>query len=241
MCELNRMVRPCVAERVQQLHHVHPLARVHAVERLVQQQHLRVVHQRGGDPGALPHALGVGARSAGPARRSSRPARAPAGRPPPGRAAGAAWRWPSTNSLRGQEAVHRLALADQAELRGRRPGCARSARRRRSPSPRDGGEEAGHHVQHRGLAGAVRAEQAGDARRRGSCVTSLTATTLPYQRDTFCSSTVLTARPPSGSGSSSSRQAATRATASIGVHRAELADDQVRCSAAVEQPRRRPR
>ena len=36
-----------------------PLARVHPVERLVEQQHLRVVHQRGGDPGALPHALGV--------------------------------------------------------------------------------------------------------------------------------------------------------------------------------------
>ena len=37
-----------------------PLPRVHAVERLVQQQHLRVVHERRGHPGALPHALGVG-------------------------------------------------------------------------------------------------------------------------------------------------------------------------------------
>ena len=49
-----------LALRVQQVHHVQPLARVHAVERLVQQHDLRVVHQRGGHLDPLPHALGVG-------------------------------------------------------------------------------------------------------------------------------------------------------------------------------------
>ena len=49
-----------LALSVQQIHHVQPLARVHAVERLVQQHDLGVVHERRGHLDALPHALGVG-------------------------------------------------------------------------------------------------------------------------------------------------------------------------------------
>ena len=45
----------------QQGHQVQPLARVDAVERLVEQQHRRVVDQRRGELDPLAHALGVGA------------------------------------------------------------------------------------------------------------------------------------------------------------------------------------
>ena len=45
MCDENRIVRPWRASVAEQLHHVQPLARVHAVERLVEQQDLRVVHE----------------------------------------------------------------------------------------------------------------------------------------------------------------------------------------------------
>ena len=43
----------------QQLHHVQPLARVHAVERLVEEQDRRVVDERAGELDPLAHALGV--------------------------------------------------------------------------------------------------------------------------------------------------------------------------------------
>ena len=48
------------AHLLQQAHQVQPLAGVDAVEGLVEQQHGRLVHQRGRQLGALPHALGVG-------------------------------------------------------------------------------------------------------------------------------------------------------------------------------------
>src|SRR6266566_9002901 len=51
--------RPALgAELVEQVHHVQALPRVHPVERLVEQQHLRVVHQRRGHLDPLAHALG---------------------------------------------------------------------------------------------------------------------------------------------------------------------------------------
>ena len=55
----SRGPRPAIC--AQQVHHVQPLARVHPVERLVEQQDRRVVDQRRGDLDPLPHALGVGA------------------------------------------------------------------------------------------------------------------------------------------------------------------------------------
>jgi len=58
MCEENSYGGTLAGHPVQQVHHVHPLPRVHPVERLVQQQHVRLVHERGGDPGPLSHALG---------------------------------------------------------------------------------------------------------------------------------------------------------------------------------------
>ena len=54
-------MRPSAAIVPQQLEHVQPLARVHAVEGLVEDEHRGVVHERGGDLDALAHALGVGA------------------------------------------------------------------------------------------------------------------------------------------------------------------------------------
>ena len=67
----------------QQLHHVQPLAWVHAVEGFVEQQHGGVVDQCAGQLGTLAHALGVGAdgpvggileldRGDGPGRRRRR-------------------------------------------------------------------------------------------------------------------------------------------------------------------------
>jgi hypothetical protein len=150
---------PAVAECVQQLHHVHPLPRVHPVERLVEQQHLRLVHQRGRHPGALPHALGEGFDAA-VLRVGHLDQGECAGRR--GRGVGQLLHLGAGHHELpgGEEPVDRLALGDQAEgavdLRvapgGRAVDGDGAAGRR---------EEAGHHVQHCRLAGAVRAEQAG--------------------------------------------------------------------------------
>ena len=43
----------------QEVHHVQPLARVHAIERLVEDEHRWVVDERGGDLHALAHPLRV--------------------------------------------------------------------------------------------------------------------------------------------------------------------------------------
>ena len=127
--------------------------------------------------------------------------------------------------VRGEEAVHRLALADQAEP-AVDVGVAPGRRAVDGDRAAGRGEEAGHHVQHRGLAGAVRAEQAGDPGAEASCVMSLTATTLPYQRETFCKlHGASSARPPSGSGpATAAMQAATRRDGLDGVDRAVTAD-----------------
>ena len=100
MCELNSTVRPSSPIRLQQVHQVQPLPRVHAVERLVEQQHRRVVHQRGRHLDALPHALGVGADLAVLRRRPSRPVSSARALRPPGRPAGAARRWPARTPSR---------------------------------------------------------------------------------------------------------------------------------------------
>ena len=119
----------------------------------------------------------------------------------------------STNSLGGEEAVHRLAFGDQAQGAvdgGVAPGGHavdghRAARRR---------QEAGHHVQHRGLAGAVRAEQAGHPGLQGHAdvvdrddVAVPAGDVLQFD-DAHCMSrcgarktgSLPTGRPPSGSG-----------------------------------------
>ena len=62
--------------------------------------------------------------------------------------------------------------------------------------PADGARKPAIMWMQRGLAGAVGAEQAGDARADRSCVTSLTATTLPYQRETSSSSSTVIGRSP---------------------------------------------
>jgi hypothetical protein len=43
------------------VHHLQTLARIHAVERLVEQKNLRIMNERAGDLDALPHSLRVGA------------------------------------------------------------------------------------------------------------------------------------------------------------------------------------
>ena len=57
----NRIDAPGGGQPAQQVHHVQSLPRVHAVERLVEQQDRRFVDERGGDLDALTHALRVGA------------------------------------------------------------------------------------------------------------------------------------------------------------------------------------
>jgi hypothetical protein len=151
-----------VGHRVQQIHHVQPLARVHAVERLVQEQRRRVVHQRRGYPDPLPHALGERLDTAvlgvghldvvdGPAGRGRR-----IGQPVQLRAR-------QHELPRGEEAVHVLLLGDQAQpaVDVRVPPARLAADRHRAARRR---QQAGHHVQQRRLAGAVRPEQARDAR-----------------------------------------------------------------------------
>ena len=59
MCELNRITRPSSAIRAEQLHHVEALARIHPVERLVEEQDRGVVDQGAGDLDPLAHPLGV--------------------------------------------------------------------------------------------------------------------------------------------------------------------------------------
>ena len=72
--------------RPEQVDHVQALARVHAVERLVEQQDLGLVDERAGDLGTLAHALGVGAdRPVGRAGQVDRGDRVP--RPHAGREA----------------------------------------------------------------------------------------------------------------------------------------------------------
>src|SRR5215471_9146979 len=152
--------RPALlAELVQQVHHVQPLPWVHAVERLVEQQHLRVVHQRAGHPDPLPHALGVGGDL--PVLRGGHLHDLDG--PPGGRAGVGQLVQPRAGGDElgpGEERVHRVTLGHQPE----RPVDVRVAPARGAADGELAArrcEKPGDHVQHRGLPGAVRAEQAG--------------------------------------------------------------------------------
>ena len=143
----------------QEVHHVQPLARVHAVERLVEDQDGRIVDERRGDLDPLPHALRVAAdRAAGgigaarPSRWRARPrppasgtpcsarrgdartaARSGTDRPP--RARGRS-RCAGRSRGGARSAVPSRRTLAGATARGSRPSCgaASSCRRRSGPS-----------------------------------------------------------------------------------------------------------
>ncbi|CAM5739353.1 hypothetical protein SAFG77S_01449 [Streptomyces afghaniensis] len=148
-----------IAHAPQQVHELHALAGVHAVEGLVQQEQRRVVDQGGGHLHALAHALGVRLDLA-----VLRVLHLDRGERPLGRLGAQAVQLGvgEDELLPGEEVVHRLPLGDDADVlvdllvaphrlavEGDRAG--------------GGGQEAAHHVDEGGLAGAVGAEQAGDA------------------------------------------------------------------------------
>ena len=116
----------------------------------------------------------------------------------------------SARRCRSALARDELAPGEVAEAQPRARGPARSGGRSRccarpaAPSSvtvtGGRGEEARHHRDQRRLAGAVGPEQAGDAGADRTCETSLTATTLPNQREAESRTRSLIATPPSGSG-----------------------------------------
>ena len=79
-CELTITVRPSAPSCLNSVDEVHALHRVGAVQRLVEHEHVRVAHERGGDLGALAHALAERRRPADRRRRASRPCAALVGR-----------------------------------------------------------------------------------------------------------------------------------------------------------------
>jgi len=156
---------PGIAKRGDQFDHVQALARVEAGERFVEQQHVRVVHNRLRDLDPLAHPLRVrrhGARVVGVHLDQVEGA---TGRSP---AVGDALQCRSEGdeidrSLVGEQ---RLLLRDEADLTTGRTVGARvlakhldaAFRRRR---------QAGDHPQHRALSSPVRAEQCRHARADG--------------------------------------------------------------------------
>ena len=156
---------PLAAHPAQECHQVQPLAGVDAVERLVEQEHGRVVHQRRGELRPLAHALGVGADPApgrlGHLDHLERPLGGGPG---------------VVEAVQLGVGQHELAPGEVAEAQlalGHQPDG--SVRVRPAPDgltvegdgARRRGEEAGHQRDDRGLACAVRAEQAGDAGAHG--------------------------------------------------------------------------
>src|SRR5215470_14444520 len=153
--------RPALfAEPVQQVHHVQPLPRIHAVKRLVQQQDRRIVDQRRRHLDPLAHALGVGGDP--PVLRVGHlhdPDRAPGGRLRVGelvQLGGGA-----DERLAGEEGVHRIPLGyqphdpvDAGVMPARGPGHGQF--------PAGGREEPRGQVQQGRLPGPIRPEQAGD-------------------------------------------------------------------------------
>jgi hypothetical protein len=144
-----------------QVHELEPLARVHAVERLVQEQDGRVVHQGGGHLDALLHALGVVAdRAAGGGLHLDQGEGAPRG----GAGVGELVQLGHGQDelVAGEEVVRALALGDQAQAAvDARVLPDRGAVERDRPGGR--GQEAAHHVDERRLARAVGTQQAGHA------------------------------------------------------------------------------
>ena len=148
-----------VAEPVEQVHQVQPLPWVHAVERLVEQQHRRVVDDRGRHLDPLLHALGVAADVAvlGVGHLDRRD------RPPGCRLRVGELVQPGVGQHErpaGDRVVHLLPLRHQADVAvdlrvAHQPAAVEGdgAGRRR--------EEAGHHVDQRRLAGPVGPEQPG--------------------------------------------------------------------------------
>ena len=140
-----------------------PLARIHAVERLVEQQDRAArgrARRRSSPAAACPSSTSPTGRSAAAARSTVSIARAVA-------AAGSGRPWRRAASVdelaTGEERVDGLALRDEPDpavdrrVVPGRPAVDEDATRRRPQQPRQ-------QVQERRLAGAVRAEQARDAR-----------------------------------------------------------------------------
>ena len=155
--------RPALGgHRPQQLHHVQALARVHPVERLVEEQDRRVVDQRRGDLRPLAHALRVG-----PDRAVLGVAQLDDGDRPVGRGSGVGQRLEPGVEQRelaaGQERIDRLALRDEADLAVDRRVAPGGLAADDDPAGRRP-EQPGHEVEQGRLAGAVRPEQAGDPR-----------------------------------------------------------------------------
>lgn len=146
-----------VAHATQQVHQLHALARVHAVERLVQEQHGRVVDEGGRHLHALAHALGVGGDLAvlGVLHLDGGQG------PPGGRFVEAVeFRVGDDELLTGEEVVHGLALGHDADLLVDLL-VAPDRRAVEGDGAGRGGEEAAHHVDERGLARAVGTQQTG--------------------------------------------------------------------------------
>lgn len=148
-----------VAHAAQQVHELHALARVHAVERLVEQEQRRVVHQGAGHLHALPHALGV--------RRDLAVLRVlhlDRGQRLLGRLGAEAVQLGVGDDefASGEEVVHRLALGDDADVLVDL-FVAPDLLAVEGDGAGGGGEEAAHHVDEGGLPGAVGAEQSGDS------------------------------------------------------------------------------
>ena len=99
-----------------------------------------------------------------------------------------------------------LALRDEPDLGGRSTGSCQAGRPAISTRPDDGWSRPGEQVEEGRLAGAVRAEQAGDPGPEAKLM-SLTATTLPYQRETRVEDDRLVGRPERAAGATPGRAA----------------------------------
>jgi hypothetical protein len=147
-----------VAHPAQQVHQLHALARVHAVERLVQQEQRRVVHEGTRHLHALPHALGV--RGDLPVLGVLHLHRGQGALGGLG-AETVQFGVGDDELAAGEEVVHRLPLGNDADVlvdglvAPHRPAVE-------GDRAGGGGEEAAHHVDQCGLPGAVGAEQSGD-------------------------------------------------------------------------------
>ena len=158
-------------------------------ERLVEDEHLRVVDERLGDLDALAHPLRV--RRAACACRPGRDRRARA------RPSAAPRRVGKTLETCAEIATNSRAVSGSKTL----SCCGTSPTRRVTPvsvrgipaehahGALGGAGEPAEHAEHRRLPGAVRAEQRGHARRRSSKLTSETATSAPNHFETFSATT----------------------------------------------------